>query len=94
MGREGEVIVLRTLQGIYRDGEIQLIERPADVQDGTRVLVTFLTRMPVNLAERGVDSAGAADLRDRLATFAEEWDSPEMDIYDDYDAARAGLQAR
>jgi hypothetical protein len=25
-----------------------------------------------------------ADLRSRLSQFAEEWDSPEMEIYDDY----------
>jgi hypothetical protein len=26
-----------------------------------------------------------------LATFAEDWDSPEMDIYDNYDAVKANL---
>jgi len=30
-------------------------------------------------------------LRARLATFAEEWNAPEMDIYDNYDAAKANL---
>lgn len=29
------------------------------------------------------------ELRARLESFAEEWDSPEMDAYNDYDAARA-----
>jgi len=29
-----------------------------------------------------------------LASFAEDWDSPEMDVYDDYDAAKARLEAR
>ena len=85
--------MLRTVEGIFRKGEVRLDEPPAGVEDGTRELVTFLTGMPIDLVSRGLDSA-AADLRGRLATFAEEWDSPEMDIYDDYDAARADLQAR
>jgi hypothetical protein len=86
--------MLRTVEGIYRSGEVHLTEMPNGVQDGTRVLVTFLPPMPVDLAERGIDEAAAGKLRARLATFAEDWDSPEMDVYDDYDAARSALQAR
>jgi hypothetical protein len=33
-----------------------------------------------------------ADLRSRLSQFAEEWDSPEMEIYDAYDAYKSHLQ--
>lgn len=33
-----------------------------------------------------------ADLRSRLNQFAEEWDSPEMEIYDDYDTYKSQLQ--
>jgi hypothetical protein len=36
---------------------------------------------------RGIDEKQAADLRARLATFTEDWDSPEMNLYDDYDSA-------
>ena len=42
----------------------------------------------IALQVRGIDEAQAAELRARLSAFAEEWDSPEMDLYDDYDAAR------
>jgi hypothetical protein len=35
-----------------------------------------------------------AELRARLDRFAEEWDSPEMSIYDDYDGFKADLQTR
>ncbi|HIK46720.1 MAG TPA: hypothetical protein IGR64_17875 [Leptolyngbyaceae cyanobacterium M65_K2018_010] len=42
----------------------------------------------VDLASVGMDRSGAASLRASLTTFAEDWDSPEMDIYDHYDAAR------
>ena len=30
----------------------------------------------------------AQQLRHSLASFGEEWNSPEMNIYDDYDAAK------
>lgn len=43
----------------------------------------------VRLADCGIDPAQAAELRARLATFAEERERPEMDVYDDYDAAKA-----
>jgi hypothetical protein len=35
------------------------------------------------LAERGIDEPQAADLRRRLAPFAEDWDRPEMAAYDE-----------
>lgn len=80
--------MLTAIQGIYRDGKIQLKEIPSHVEDDTPVIVTFLTNGNIELAARGIDEKQAADLRARLATFAEEWDSPEMDIYDNYDAAK------
>ncbi len=80
--------MLTAIQGIYRDGKIQLKEVPSNVADDTPVIVTFLTSGNIDLVARGIDEAQAADLRARLVTFAEEWDSPEMDIYDNYDAAK------
>jgi hypothetical protein len=81
--------MLRTIEGVFHDGKIELAEVPADMRDKTRVIVTFLETNLVNLRQHGIDKAHAAELRGRLATFAGEWDSPEMDIYDDYDAAKA-----
>lgn len=83
-----EVGMLTAIRGIYRDGKIQLKEIPSNVEDDTPVIVTFLTSGNIDLAARGIDEKQAADLRARLATFAEEWDSPEMDIYNNYDAAK------
>ena len=83
--------MFKSIEGIYRNGKIELVQVPADVRDETHVIVTFLEPRPIDLRERGIDKAQAADLRVRLATFAEDWDSPEMDIYDDYDAAKADL---
>ena len=84
--------MLKTIEGVYRHGRIELTEAPSDVREETRVL-TFLDANLVDLRARGIDEAQAAELRARLATFAEDWDSPEMSIYDDYDAAKARPQA-
>ena len=83
--------MLKSVEGIYRDGKIELVEPPTDVRDDTRVIVTFLGTNYIDLVSRDVGQGQAAGLRARLAAFAEEWDSPEMDIYDDYDSAKAGL---
>jgi len=83
--------MLKTLEGIYRGGKIELPEPPRDVREGTPVIVTFLTSSPIDLRARGIGEAQAADLRARLITFAEDWDSPEMSIYDHYDTAKANL---
>ena len=48
----------------------------------------------IDLRERGIDQAQAAEMRARLASFAEDWESPEMDIYDNYDEEKAKLQMR
>jgi hypothetical protein len=83
--------MLTSVQGVYRGGKIMLAEQPAKVPDETRVIVTFLAPNLIDLRSRGIDEAQAAELRARLATFAEDWDSPEMSIYDDYDVAKATL---
>jgi len=83
--------MLRSIEGIYRNGRIELVQVPADVCDETRIIVTFLEPSRIDLRALGIDETHAADLRARLTTFAEDWDSPEMDIYDEYDAAKARL---
>ena len=37
----------------------------------------------IDLNARGIDEVQAADLRARLKTFAEDWNRPEADIYDE-----------
>ncbi|MDO9128731.1 MAG: hypothetical protein Q7U34_02585 [Anaerolineales bacterium] len=83
--------MLTSIPGVYRKGRIELQERPANVPDEARVIVTFLESTPIDLRARGIDEKSAAELRARLAMFAEEWDSPEMSIYDHYDAVKADL---
>ena len=86
--------ILTTIEGIYRDGKIELLKTPSDMCEGTPVIVTFLPSNAIDLQERGIDEAQAADIRARLASFAEDWESPEMNVYDNYDDAKAKLQTR
>ena len=75
--------MVKSVEGIYRNGRVELVE-PLTEAEGSRVIVTFVhPPEAVNLHERGIDERHAADLRRRLATFAEDWDRPEMAIYDD-----------
>jgi hypothetical protein len=71
----------KTVEGFYRDGKVELLETPADIEEA-RVIVTFLPLGAVNLPERGMDEAQAASLRARLSTFVEDWEMPEMEAYD------------
>jgi len=83
--------VLKSVTGIYRAGKVELVEVPINVADETSVIVTFLESGAIDLQDRGIDEAQAADLRARLQAFAEDWDSPEMTAYDDYDNVKAKL---
>ncbi len=77
--------MLNTVEGIYRDGRIELMETPAEITEA-RVIVTFLpldqpaATNGVDLRVRGIDEAQAASLRARLSAFAEDWERPEMEI--------------
>ena len=86
--------MLTAIQGVYCGGKIELMQVPSYVREGTPVIVTFLEPDHMDLRARGIEEAHAADLRARLATFAEDWDSPEMEVYDNYDVAKAHLPAR
>ena len=81
--------MLLSVQGVYRHGKIELIEQPSNVREETFVIVTFLERGLVDLRERGIDEEQAVALRAAMALFAEDWESPEMSIYDNYDAAKS-----
>ena len=76
--------MLRSVEGVYRDGKVELTEPLPEGVTG-RVIVTFLPDPGlVDLTVRGIDEEQAADLRRRLAAFAEDWQRPEMDAYDAY----------
>ena len=87
----GKSAMMTSVQGVYREGRIELTEPPAIVSDGTPVIVTFLSNGAVDLAAHGLGPVQAAELRARLASFAEDWESPEMNAYDNYHAAKSKL---
>jgi hypothetical protein len=72
--------MLKSVEGIYHDGKVELLETPTGVSQA-RVIVTFLPGR--DLRACGINETAAADLRWRLQAFAEDWDSPAMDVYDD-----------
>ena len=76
-------LMVKSVEGVYRNGKVELIEPIAEAE-GSRVIVTWVQiASSVDLRERGIDESQAADLRRRLATFALDWDRPEMNAYDD-----------
>jgi len=74
--------MLKTVEGVFAGGKVELSEEPGAI-DGTRVLVTFLPPVAIDLRERGIDEKQAADLRWRLGAFAVDWDDPAMAVYDE-----------
>lgn len=81
--------MLTSVQGVYRKGKIELTRKPKNISDETSVIVTFLDSGAVHLRKRGISKVQARTLRAQLATFAEDWDSPEMSAYDNYDTAKS-----
>jgi hypothetical protein len=74
--------MVKSVEGVYRDGRVELTE-PAPEGAAGPVIVTFLgVPSRVDLPGRGIGQEQAADLRRRLAAFADDWDRPEMDAYD------------
>ncbi len=70
--------------------------------EGLKLLAEFVTflrakfKLPyvqeaIDLQTYNIQQAEAVELRSRLATFAEDWDSPEMSIYDHYDTYKAKI---
>ncbi|MEH2086274.1 hypothetical protein [Nostoc sp.] len=55
--------MIRTIEGIYQDGQIQLTELPQDISDRSQVLVTFL-----DLSK--IDPSKLRQLIDQLETIA------------------------
>jgi hypothetical protein len=74
--------MVKSVEGVYRDGKVELMEPIAEAE-GSRAIVTWVQAASVDLRERGIDEVQAAGLRQRLAPFAEDWDRPEMNVYDE-----------
>jgi len=74
---------VKSVEGVYRNGKVELLE-PLTEAEGSRVIVTWVRPADtIDLRQRGIDQAQAAELHRRLAPFAEDWDRPEMAAYDE-----------
>ena len=82
--------MLTSVEGIYRNGRVELVESPNNMLEGARVIV-IVPSNTIDLASQGIDQAQEEVLRTSLGTFAEDWNNPQMSIYDDYDTAKANL---
>jgi len=59
------------------------LPEPSPSAQESHVLVTSpLGKHPVDLAARQIEDTQAADLRGRLNSMAQDWERPEMDVYD------------
>jgi hypothetical protein len=72
--------ILTSVEGVYRDGKIELNERPADVKEA-RVIVTFLPTVHPDLAHLTPEEI--EELEWRLQPFAADWNAPGMEVYDE-----------
>ena len=88
--------MLTAVEGVHRHGKVEQLEAPQGAADEARVIVTFIQprvalSTDIDLRAHGISREQAADIRARLMPSAEVWEQPEMDVYDDYDAAQSGL---
>jgi hypothetical protein len=82
--------VLKKLRELaVQDEDVRLREQTAGEQaaEVDRLEEVAADYRAVDLRSRGISEAQAGDLRARLRTFAEDWDRPEVAIYDE-DPAR------
>lgn len=80
------------VEGTYKDGKVELSDAALEIREA-RVLVTFLLPGDIDLRAHGISEEQAAELRAAFATFA-DWNDPAMDVYNDYDAAKAALESK
>jgi len=67
---------------------------PANIAEDAPVPVTFFAPGETDLAAHGISLEQAAQPWARLASFAEGWNAPGMNAYDNYDVACATVLTR
>lgn len=81
--------MLQAVEGVFRNGKVELLQTPVNINEA-RVIVTFLQH------DQGLQELATftpdeiADLRGRLVAWAEDWNAPGMEAYDDYETRRRG----
>lgn len=75
--------VLETIKGHYKNGKIELYEKPHLKE--SEIIITFLNSeeaKSVDLSAKGITKEEAGDLRSRLITFETDWNAEGMELYD------------
>lgn len=67
---------------------------PLDEWEAIRERLDAQLGGPLPIEDLGMTPAEGKETRSRLEAFAPDWDSPEMDAYDHYDAARKARETR
>ena len=79
--------MITSVEAVYRDGKVELLDPAPEQAETHRVVVTFLPRHgTIDLAAHGITPQRAAKLRASFGVAAEDWDHPDMDVYDDLSA--------
>ncbi len=78
-----------TVEGIYKDGKIELLETVSEVKQA-KVLVTFLENSDIDLQTLDINETQAKELREKFSSF-EDWNDSSLDVYNDYDNAKSAL---
>jgi hypothetical protein len=76
--------MLKTVDGLFRNGQIELKATPRDVKDNTPVIVTFLEpRLAMHREAKASLESPQEDATPlpQLAAFATGWHSRELDFY-------------
>ena len=71
-----------TSQSIYRDGNVELFKTSTGVDTALVTIALLPKNGSIDLQSRGINREQAANLRAKLQSFAEDWNCPEMDVYD------------
>ncbi|MBM4048832.1 MAG: hypothetical protein FJ279_27335 [Planctomycetes bacterium] len=74
--------MLKCVEGIYRDGKVELAETPEGVKEA-RVIVTFLGTASLWNQTPPLTPGEIAELRWKLAAWEEDWNAPGMEVYDE-----------
>jgi len=82
--------MIQSVEGIFRNGKIELLETPQVVGDA-RVIVTFLSSSAVQEGDPVCTPEEEAELRGKLAAWEADWNAPGMEAYNDYKARRGEL---